>query len=78
MLSIAAQVVNEASFMPCSIGEKRKLRIPPHLGYGERGSPPKIPGKLDTLVLQIQLRETFLLYIIMRRCLLCRRFHPCI
>ena len=26
------------------VGEKRKLRIPASLGYGEAGSPPKIPG----------------------------------
>lgn len=28
------------------VGEKRKLKIPSKLGYGDNGSPPKIPGML--------------------------------
>ena len=30
--------------MMCSVGEKRKLRIPAHLGYGERAMGDKIPA----------------------------------
>lgn len=28
------------------VGEKRKLKIPAKLGYGEQGSPPTIPGNI--------------------------------
>lgn len=38
------------------IGEKRKLVIPSGMGYGDNGSPPKIPGGA-TLVFEVELLD---------------------
>lgn len=35
------------------IGEKRKLKIPSHMGYGDQGSPPTIPGDKITYIYEI-------------------------
>lgn len=44
----------DEAFLTMHKGERRTLIVPPWLGYGDKGSPPKIPGKA-TLVFEVEM-----------------------
>ncbi|XP_069111705.1 FK506-binding protein 2-like [Argopecten irradians] len=46
----------EEGLMDMCVGEKRRLTIPPHLGYGDQGAGDKIPAKA-TLVFDVELEK---------------------
>ena len=54
-------------------GEKRKLSIPPELGYGDNGAPPKIPGNI--LVFFWELKKFFIMDKDMAKQCTCLEYH---
>jgi FK506-binding protein 2 len=54
----AGQVIKgwDLGMLGACVGEKRKLVIPSDMGYGDHGSPPKIPGK-STLLFEVEIMK---------------------